>query len=67
MENIDDENNRVISKSNKKTKPQVIENTKIRKERQQKELKERYNNEDYKVNRALEIAKSRKDKRENKQ
>jgi len=64
MENIDDENNRVISKSNKKPKPQVIENTKIRKERQQKELKERYNNEEYKVNRALEIAKSRKDKKE---
>ena len=64
MENIDDENNRVISKSNKKPKPQVIENTKIRKERQQKELKERYNNEEYKVNRSLEIAKSRKDKKE---
>jgi hypothetical protein len=51
-----------IQHLNKKTKEQIKEEAKIRKQKQREKLREKYGNEEYKKKRALEIAEYRKNK-----
>jgi hypothetical protein len=50
-------------KTNKKSKEEITENARLRKQKQRESLKEKYGDEEYKKLRASEIAKSRADKK----
>lgn len=60
--NNNNTNNHIIVKTNKKSKEEIKENEAARKKIKQTELKARYNDEEYKINRAKEIAAMRKEK-----
>jgi len=56
-------NSQNLVKTNKKTKEEVTENARLRKQKQRESLKEKYGDEEYKKMRAAEIAKNRADKK----
>jgi benzoyl-CoA reductase/2-hydroxyglutaryl-CoA dehydratase subunit BcrC/BadD/HgdB len=55
--------NHSIVKTNKKSKEEIQENAIKKKQLQKEMLKEKYNDEEYKLNRALELARLRKEAR----
>jgi hypothetical protein len=54
---------RNLVKTNKKTKEEVTENARLRKQKQREALKDKYSDEEYKKMRAAEIAKNRANKK----
>jgi len=56
---------RTIVKTNKKSKEEIQENTANRKKTQQQQMKEKYNDEEYKLNKSLELARLRKENKKN--
>jgi hypothetical protein len=58
--------NMLTPNANKKTKTELIEEAKVRKQKQRDELRARYGDEEYKKIRAAELAKYRAEKKKNK-
>jgi flagellar biosynthesis chaperone FliJ len=55
-------NKKIVENKNKKTKEEILSNALLRKQKQIENLKEKYNNEEYKKLRSKEIAKNRREK-----
>jgi hypothetical protein len=58
--------NMLTSNMNKKTKVELVEEAKVRKQKQREDLRARYGDEEYKKMRAAELAKYRAEKKKNK-